>query len=231
MLVAGLGLGLVLVSVSVSVMTGARDDETGMLSGLNTTGHEIGGSIGIAIVATIAAGSAGLNVPGLVAHGIGDAFLALSRSRRAGQSRRPRRDPLRGDLPPQAATRPARRHPLGASCPTTRTTPRTRTSAKVVAGSLLGGVASAIALVAVPFADGGEATITGAILLGFAIGWALLAMLSTRLGDGSHRWAAVPAAVLGLSGAALIILTPEHAGARHARMDLAAAAARRSSSG
>ena len=101
-----------------------------------------------------------------------------------------------------------------------------RTSAKVVAGSLLGGVASAIALVAVPFADGGEATITGAILLGFAIGWALLAMLSTRLGDGSHRWAAVPAAVLGLSAAALIILTPGTAGARHARMDLAAAAAR-----
>lgn len=82
------------------------------------------------------------------------------------------------------------------------------TSAKVVAGSLLGGVAGAIALVAVPFADGGEATITGAILLGFAIGWALLAMLSTRLGDGSHRWAAVPAAVLGLSAAALIALTP-----------------------
>ena len=84
-----------------------------------------------------------------------------------------------------------------------------RTSAKVVAGSLLGGVASAIALVAVPFADGGEATITGAILLGFAIGWALLAMLSTPLGDGSHRWAAVPAAMLGLSAAGLIALTPD----------------------
>jgi pimeloyl-ACP methyl ester carboxylesterase len=83
-----------------------------------------------------------------------------------------------------------------------------RTSAKVVAGSLLGGVASAIALVAVPFADGGEATITGAILLGFAIGWALLAILSTRLGGGTHRWAAVPAAALGLSAVALIVLTP-----------------------
>ena len=101
-----------------------------------------------------------------------------------------------------------------------------RTSARVVAGSLLGGVASAVALVAVPFADGGEATITGAILLGLAIGWALLAMLSTRLGDGSHRWAAVPAVMLGLSAAGLIILTPDTAGARHARMDLAAAAAR-----
>src|SRR4051794_5829775 len=84
----------------------------------------------------------------------------------------------------------------------------TRTSAKVIAGSLLAGVASAIALVAVPFADGGEATVTGALLLGFAIGWALLAMLSTRLGDASHRWAAAPAAVLGLSATALIMLTP-----------------------
>ena len=73
MLLAGLGLGVVLVSVSVSVMTGAADDETGILSGLNTTGHEIGGSIGIAAVATIAAGSAGVT-----ATGIGDAFLALA---------------------------------------------------------------------------------------------------------------------------------------------------------
>jgi EmrB/QacA subfamily drug resistance transporter len=73
MLIAGIGLGVVLVSVSVSVMTGAADDEAGMLSGLNTTGHEIGGSIGIAAAATFAAGSAGLS-----ASGIGDAFLALA---------------------------------------------------------------------------------------------------------------------------------------------------------
>ena len=33
MLLAGVGLGVVLVSVSVSVMTGAADDETGILSG------------------------------------------------------------------------------------------------------------------------------------------------------------------------------------------------------
>lgn len=57
MLVAGIGLGVVLVSVAVSVMTGARDEETGMLSGLNTTGHEIGGSIGIAALAAIATGA------------------------------------------------------------------------------------------------------------------------------------------------------------------------------
>ena len=81
------------------------------------------------------------------------------------------------------------------------------TSAKVVAGSLLAGVASAVALVAGPFADAGEATVTGAILLGFAIGWALLAGLSARR-DGAYRWAVVPAASLGASGAALIVLDP-----------------------
>jgi predicted MFS family arabinose efflux permease len=52
MFVTGLGLGVVLVSVSVSVMTGAAEEESGMLSGLNTTGHEIGGTIGIAVLAT-----------------------------------------------------------------------------------------------------------------------------------------------------------------------------------
>ena len=83
------------------------------------------------------------------------------------------------------------------------------TSAKAVAGALLGAIASAIALVAGPFAGSGEATITGAILIGFAIGWALLLLLSTRFGDGSYRWARVPAAALGLSGATLVILTPD----------------------
>jgi EmrB/QacA subfamily drug resistance transporter len=74
MLVAGLGLGVVLVSVAVSVLTGAADHESGMLSGLNTTGHEIGGSLGIAILASIAAGASG-PASARLAGGIGDAFL------------------------------------------------------------------------------------------------------------------------------------------------------------
>jgi EmrB/QacA subfamily drug resistance transporter len=52
MLVVGLGLGTILVAVTVSVLTGAADEESGMLSGLNTTGHEVGGSLGIAVLAT-----------------------------------------------------------------------------------------------------------------------------------------------------------------------------------
>ena len=47
-----------------------------MLSGLNTTGHEIGGSIGIAILATIATGAGGSAAAGGLAAGLGDAFLA-----------------------------------------------------------------------------------------------------------------------------------------------------------
>ena len=75
MVIAGLGLGIVLVAVAVSVLTGARDEESGMLSGLNTTGHEIGGSLGIAILATIATSALG---PGAAASGIGDAYLAAA---------------------------------------------------------------------------------------------------------------------------------------------------------
>jgi EmrB/QacA subfamily drug resistance transporter len=80
MLIAGVGLGAILVSVAVSVLTGARDEEAGMLSGLNTTGHEIGGSLGVAVLIAIAsaAGGTGHGVadPVRVASGIGDAFLA-----------------------------------------------------------------------------------------------------------------------------------------------------------
>src|SRR5206468_7162144 len=45
--VAGAGLGVAVVSVSIAILTGAREEETGMISGLNSTGHEIGGTIGI----------------------------------------------------------------------------------------------------------------------------------------------------------------------------------------
>jgi EmrB/QacA subfamily drug resistance transporter len=75
MIIAGIGLGIVLVAVTVSVLTGARDEESGMLSGLNTTGHEIGGSLGIAVLASIATSALG---PGAAASGIGDAYLTAA---------------------------------------------------------------------------------------------------------------------------------------------------------
>lgn len=76
LMVAGLGLGTVLASVAISVLTGARAEETGMLSGLNTTGHEIGGTLGIAVLVTIATAATGGTTDAPTAGGIADAFLA-----------------------------------------------------------------------------------------------------------------------------------------------------------
>jgi hypothetical protein len=75
MLVAGIGLGVAIVSVSIAILTGARPGETGMLSGLNSTGHEIGGTIGIAVFSAIAAGGGAL-VGRHGASGIAHAFIA-----------------------------------------------------------------------------------------------------------------------------------------------------------
>ena len=76
MLVAGFGLGIAIVSVSIAILTGAREDESGMISGLNSTGHEIGGTIGIAIFSTIAAGATGALGGAHAASGIAHAFMA-----------------------------------------------------------------------------------------------------------------------------------------------------------
>jgi hypothetical protein len=82
MAVAGLGLGMAMVAVAVAVLTGARDDDAGMLSGLNTTGHEVGGALGVATLTTIAAGAIGAAGarpgPDAIAAGLGDAFLAAA---------------------------------------------------------------------------------------------------------------------------------------------------------
>jgi hypothetical protein len=66
MLVTGFGLGIAMVAVAISILTGADEDDAGMLSGLSTTGHEVGGAFGVAALTTIAT------------NGIGDAFLAAA---------------------------------------------------------------------------------------------------------------------------------------------------------
>src|SRR5882757_2327587 len=75
MLIAGVALGVATVSVSTAILTGARHEESGMISGLNSTGHEIGGTLGIAIFSTIAAGVSGAIIGPQAASGIGNAFL------------------------------------------------------------------------------------------------------------------------------------------------------------
>jgi predicted MFS family arabinose efflux permease len=81
MLVAGLGLGIAVVTVSIAVLTGARSEESGMISGLSSTGHEIGGTIGIAVFSTIAAGSGalgGIHAAAAISHAFVAAGLLAS---------------------------------------------------------------------------------------------------------------------------------------------------------
>ena len=75
LLVAGVGLGVAMVSVSMAILAGTREEESGMMSGLNSTGHEIGGTLGIAIFTTIAAAASGAILGPHAASGIGHAFL------------------------------------------------------------------------------------------------------------------------------------------------------------
>jgi len=75
---------------------------------------------------------------------------------------------------------------------------------RIIAGSLLTGAVLAAVLPLVVFAGATEAVITGSALLGFAAGWAMLALLSTRMTDQPQRWAWVPAATLAATGLGLL---------------------------
>ena len=74
----------------------------------------------------------------------------------------------------------------------------------IVAGSLATGLVAALLLVAAPFIPAEENALTGAVLSGFALGWALLAVLSVRFTDQPQRWAAAPALFMGLGGLVLV---------------------------
>jgi pimeloyl-ACP methyl ester carboxylesterase len=74
----------------------------------------------------------------------------------------------------------------------------------IVAGSLATGFVAALLLVAAPFIPAEENDVTGAVLCGFALGWAMLAVLSVRFTDQPQRWAAAPAVFMGLGGLLLI---------------------------
>src|SRR5437667_6486739 len=79
----------------------------------------------------------------------------------------------------------------------------------IVVGSLITGFVVALVLVIGPFGGAQEHVIMGTALLGWALGWALLAVLSTRWSHQPQRWAIVPAALMSLAGAYLLIFTPD----------------------
>jgi peptidoglycan/LPS O-acetylase OafA/YrhL len=70
----------------------------------------------------------------------------------------------------------------------------------IVAASLAIGLVVAVVLVAAPFVEAKENVLTGMVLLAFALGWALLAVLSIRFSDQPQRWAAAPAVFFALAG-------------------------------
>ena len=74
--------------------------------------------------------------------------------------------------------------------------------------AVVAGAVAALVLALVVFAGGTEATITGALLLGFGFGWALMAALTARRTRQPQRWAVVPAVAMGATGLALVVLTP-----------------------
>jgi pimeloyl-ACP methyl ester carboxylesterase len=89
--------------------------------------------------------------------------------------------------------------------------PRTGSVARIVAGSLAAGAATALGLTLAVFAGATESVITGSILLAFGLGWGLLAILSTRRTARPQRWAYVPAAAMTSTGVALGAFQPGNA--------------------
>ena len=70
----------------------------------------------------------------------------------------------------------------------------------IVTGSLTTGLVAALVLAAAPLIPAADSAPTGAVLCGFALGWAMLAVLSIRFSDQPQRWAFVPAVFLALAG-------------------------------
>ena len=83
-----------------------------------------------------------------------------------------------------------------------------RGAGRTVVASVVVGAVAALLLVLVVFPGASEATTNGALLLGFSFGWALMAFLTVRRTRQPQRWAYVPAAAMGVTGAALAVLDP-----------------------
>jgi pimeloyl-ACP methyl ester carboxylesterase len=90
---------------------------------------------------------------------------------------------------------------------TTDTSPTKRSSTSVVVISLAVGILAAAVLTMVVFPGTTEGVSTGAVLLGFALGWVALRALSAKT-DRPQPWAAVPAVAMAATGLALIAFAP-----------------------
>ncbi|HEX2088105.1 MAG TPA: MFS transporter, partial [Solirubrobacteraceae bacterium] len=76
-LLAGAGLGFAFVPVTIGAVTGTREEESGLASGLINTSQQIGGALGLAVLATVAFSGLPEGAPdlGALTAGFRDAFL------------------------------------------------------------------------------------------------------------------------------------------------------------
>jgi hypothetical protein len=88
--------------------------------------------------------------------------------------------------------------PAASTVPVLHARPRsTAPVGLLVAGSLATGRLAALVLVADPVVPAQESGVTGAVLGGFVIGWAMSALLSARFSARRQCWAAVQARFMG----------------------------------
>lgn len=86
----------------------------------------------------------------------------------------------------------------------TQTAAPDRRLGRITIASVAVGLACGVLLAFAPFIPATEAGATAGLLVGFALGWSLLAALSTRLTTQPQRWAWAPAAFMAVGAAALL---------------------------
>lgn len=80
--------------------------------------------------------------------------------------------------------------------------------ARIVAASVAVGLVTALVLTLLLFAAAAEAIITGAMLIAFALGWAMIGALTARFTNRPQRWTTAPAVAMGACGLGLLVFKP-----------------------
>jgi len=73
-LLAAVGLGLAFVSVTIAAMTGIRPDQAGLASGMVNTAQQVGGALGLAVLAAVA----NATTTSQISDGVADRAVALT---------------------------------------------------------------------------------------------------------------------------------------------------------
>jgi hypothetical protein len=74
-LLAAFGLGFSFVPVTIAAVTGTKPHEAGLASGLINTSQQVGGALGLAILATVA----NSRTQSLLSHGVHNQSIALTK--------------------------------------------------------------------------------------------------------------------------------------------------------